>query len=118
MRRGRRRRASRSRWLRTPSPDLGGLFGVFSPSHIALSIAYSGRVAGREPTAADMEPMSWAIDSMVGKLGAAASMAAATRLAQFTRRLVAFLEPYDALLTPALAERPLPPGPLGAAAPH
>ena len=38
--------------------------------HIALSIAYSGIVAGREPTAEDMEPMSWAIFSMVRKLGA------------------------------------------------
>ena len=98
--------------------ELGELFGVVFSSHIALSIAYSGRVAGREPTAADMEPMSWAIDSMVGKLGAVASMAAATRLAQFTRRLVAFLEPYDALLTPALAERPLPLGTLDTAAPN
>ncbi|HTA36073.1 MAG TPA: amidase family protein, partial [Solirubrobacteraceae bacterium] len=72
----------------------------------------------REPTAADMEPMSWAIYSMVGKLGAVASMAAATRLQQFSRRLVAFLEPYDALLTPALAERPLALGTLDTAAPE
>jgi amidase len=97
--------------------ELGELFGVVFSSHIALSIAYSGRVAGREPTAADMEPMSWAIHSMVGKLGAVPSMAAATRLQQFARRLVAFLEPYDALLTPALAERPLPLGTLDTAAP-
>jgi amidase len=98
--------------------ELRELFGVVFSSHIALSIAYSGRVAGREPTAADMEPMSWAIYSMIGKLGAVASMAAATRLQQFARRLVASLEPYDALLTPALAQRPLPVGTLDTAAPE
>jgi amidase len=86
------------------------LFGVVFSSQIALSIAYSGRIAGRTPTSEDMEPMSWAIYSMVGKLGAIEAIAAATRLQQFARRLVAFLEPYDALLTPALAERPLPLG--------
>lgn len=99
------------------SAELGELFGVVFSSHIALSIAYSGRVARREPTAADMEPMSWAIHSMVDKLGTVASMAAAAHLQQFARRLVAFLEPYDALLTPALAERPLPLGTLDTAAP-
>jgi amidase len=88
------------------------LFGVVFSSQIALSIAYSGRVAGRAPTSEDMEPMSWAIYSMVGKLGAIEAIAAATRLQQFARRLVAFLQPYDALLTPALAERPLPLGTL------
>ena len=43
---------------------------------------------------------------------------AAVRLQAFARRLVAFLEPYDALLTPALAERPLPLGTLDTAAPE
>jgi amidase len=97
---------------------LSELFGAVFSNSIALSIAYSGIVAGREPTAADMEPMSWAIFSMVGKLGAIEGMAAAVRLQAFARRLVAFLEPYDALLTPALAERPLPIGTLDTAAPE
>ncbi|HTA35336.1 MAG TPA: amidase family protein, partial [Solirubrobacteraceae bacterium] len=70
--------------------ELGELFGAVFSSHIALSIAYSGRVAGREPTAADMEPMSWAIFSMIGKAGAIESMGAAIRLQAFARRLVAF----------------------------
>jgi amidase len=96
---------------------LSELFGAVFSNSIALSIAYSGLVAGREPTAADMEPMSWAIFSMVRQLGAIEGMAAAARLQAFARRLVAFLEPYDALLTPALAERPLPIGTLDTAAP-
>jgi amidase len=96
---------------------LSEMFGVVFSNHIALSIAYSGVVAGREPTAQDMEPMSWAIFSMIKQLGAIEGLAAAVQLQSFARRLVAFLEPYDALLTPALAERPLPIGTLDTAAP-
>jgi amidase len=94
------------------------LFGAVFSNHIALSIAYSGSVAGREPSAEDMEPMSWAIYSMIGKMNAIQGMAAAVQLQSFARKLVAFLEPYDALLTPALAERPLPLGTLDTAAPE
>jgi amidase len=94
------------------------LFGMVFSNHIALSIAYSGIVAGREPTADDMEPMSWAIFSMIQKLSAVQGMGAVVQLQAFARRLVAFLAPYDALLTPALAERPLPIGTLDTAAPE
>jgi amidase len=99
------------------SESLRELFGVVFSIQISLSIAYSGIVAGREPTAQDMEPMSWAIFSMVQQLNAVLGAGAVARLQNFTRRLIAFLAPYDALLTPALAERPLPLGTLDTAAP-
>jgi amidase len=92
------------------------LFGAVFCTHIGLSIAFSGIVAGREPTAEDMEPMSWAIFSMVKKMNAVEGFGATVRLQAFTRQLVEFLEPYDALLTPALAERPLALGTLDTAA--
>jgi amidase len=94
------------------------LFGVVFSNHIALSIAYSGLIAGREPTAQDMEPMSWAIYSMIGKVDAISGMAAAAQLQGFARQLITFLAPYDVLLTPALAERPLPLGTLDPGAPE
>ena len=97
------------------------LFGVVFSNHIALSIGYSGAVAGRGVggiSSEDMEPMSWAIFSMMQGLSAIEGMGAAVRLQQFARRLVSFLAPYDALLTPALAERPLPIGTLDTAAPE
>jgi amidase len=97
---------------------LSELFGAVFSIHIALSITYSGMVAGREPTAEDMEPMSWAIYSMVKALSAVQGMGATVQLQAFARRLVSFLAPYDALLTPALAERPLPLGTLDTAAPE
>jgi amidase len=95
---------------------LSELFGVVFSSQIALSIAYSGHVAGRAPTAEDMEPMSWAIFSMIGKVGTLEAQAAVVRLQAYARRLVSWLADYDALLTPALAERPLPLGTLDTAA--
>ena len=94
------------------------LFGAVFCTHIGLSIAFSGIVAGREPTAEDMEPMSWAIFCLARKLNAIEGFGGTVRLQAFTRQLVEFLEPYDALLTPALAERPLPLGTLDAAAPN
>jgi len=94
------------------------LFGAVFCTHIGLSIAFSGMVAGREPTAEDMEPMSWAIFSLVQKLNAVEGFGATVRLEAFTRQLVQFLEPYDVLLTPALAERPLPLGTLDPSAPN
>jgi amidase len=94
------------------------LFGAVFSTHVALSIAYSGTIAGREPTAQDMEPMSWAIHSMVEHLNAVQGLAASLRLQAFTRSLVEFLAPYDMLLTPALAERPLALGTLDTGAPN
>jgi amidase len=94
------------------------LFGAVFSIHISLSIAYSGVVAGREPSAQDMEPMSWAIYSMTNHFNAVQGMAVTTQLEAFTRQLVAFLEPYDMLLTPALAERPLPLGTLDTSVPE
>jgi len=95
---------------------LSELFGKAFSIHVALSIAASGLLAGRAPTASDMEPMSWEIFQAVRGMDAVEGMAVAVRLQAFARRLITFLDPYDALLTPALAERPLPLGTLDTAA--
>jgi amidase len=95
---------------------LSALFGAVFSTQISLSIAYSAMIAGREATAEDMEPMSWAIFSMIKGLGAIEATAAAVRLQSFARKLVTFLDPYDVLITPSLAERPLPLGTLDTAA--
>ena len=98
---------------------LSELFGVVFSSQIALSIGYSANVSGKGiegVSAEDMEPMSWAIFSMIRKLGTLEQQSAVVRLQAFARRLVAWLDEYDALLTPALAERPLPLGTLDTAA--
>ena len=96
---------------------LSELFGAVFSIHIALQIVYSGMVAGHEPTAEDMEPMSWAIHQMTQSFNSVQGFALEIQLQALTRQLVSFLAPYDALLTPALAERPLPIGTLDTAAP-
>jgi amidase len=98
-------------------PGVSELFGAVFSIHVALQIAYSGIIAGHEPTADDMEPMSWAIFSLAQSMNALQGKGLEIQLQAFTRQLVEFLEPYDALLTPALAERPLPLGTLDTAAP-
>jgi amidase len=95
---------------------LRDVFGTVFAVHVAASIAFSAAVAGREPSAEDMEPMSWAIYSMVQNLNAVQSVGLYVQLQGFARRLISFLDPYDALLTPALAERPIPLGLLDTAA--
>ncbi len=97
-------------------PGIRELFGSVFSVHVALSIAFSASVAGREPAAQEMEPLSFAIYSMVQQMGAVQGLAATVQLQAFARGLISFLEPYDALLTPALAERPLPLGVLDSAA--
>jgi len=99
-------------------PGIQELFGAVFSTHISLLIAHSGIVAGREPSAADMEPMSWAIYSMIGRLNAVEGLGATVRLEALMRQLVASLEGYDVLLTPALAERPLPLGTLDTGMPE
>ena len=63
--------------------------------------------------------MSWAIWHDVPEHRARSQFAGASaQLQAIARQLIAFLDPYDALLTPALAERPLPIGTLDTAAPE
>jgi amidase len=88
-------------------PGAERLFGVVFSIWLSTSIYASGMVAGREPTAEDMEALSWAVYSLAQHLNATQGLGAAIQLQAFTRRLSEFLDPYDVLLTPALAERPL-----------
>jgi amidase len=98
-------------------PGASELFGAVFSIHVALQIVHSGMLGGHEPTADDMEPMSWAIYSLAQSLNALQGKGLEIQLQAFARQLVEFLQPYDMLLTPALAERPLPLGTLDTAAP-
>jgi amidase len=98
-------------------PAAERLFGEVFSIHVSLAILAAGMTAGREPTADDMEPMSWAIYSRAQNLNATQGLGLAVQLQALARRLGEFLVPYDALLTPALGERPLPLGTLDTAAP-
>jgi amidase len=97
------------------SEDIGDLFGAYFGAHIALSAYYATLAAGHvEPTAADMEALSWALWAQSSELSAVGFQVLQNQLQGRMRSLIGFLDGYDALLTPALAQRPLAIGTLDA----
>lgn len=89
--------------------QLPGLLELFSASFgplVASAIAFAAEQAGRAVTAEDMEPLSWFLWEAGNELSAITYISLQDQLKAFGRRLVAGLDPYAAVLTPALAERP------------
>jgi amidase len=87
-------------------PDFTRAFG---PA-VSMTTLVGGMLAGREPTEDDVEPLTWAVWERARSQDALSLLAAQSRLESVARSLVAFFAPYDAVLTPALAQRPLPIG--------
>jgi amidase len=101
----------------TPSWTNNALLPLFTLSFgtaIATSIAYSGLIAGREPQPEDMQALSWAIYERMRSVSAVEYAGGHAQLQAMMRALIVELDPYDAVLTPALAQRPLPIGTLQA----
>lgn len=89
-------------------PGVLELFTACFGPLVSLNIAFAELLAGREITADDTEPLSWAIwrlckDNISSVDGAAAQV----QMQAFTRQILGWMEPYDVLLTPALAEAPV-----------
>jgi amidase len=87
-------------------PDFTRAFGP----GIAMGVLAGGRLAGRDPTQDDVEPLTWAMYERARSQDTLTYLLAQNRLETVARRIVAYLEPFDAVLTPALAQRPLPIG--------
>jgi amidase len=97
--------------------ELADLFGHYFAANIAVGVQYAARLNGRDvPRPQDIEPLSFALWQGSREIDAVAFQILQTRLQALMRVLVSFLERYDVLLTPALAQRPLPIGTLDAAA--
>jgi amidase len=79
---------------------------VFGPA-ICAQISVAGMLAGREPREDDMEPLSWALWRHCKQIDAVEAAVTGYALQAFARALTAWAAPYDALLTPALAEAPV-----------
>jgi amidase len=90
------------------------LFSASFMTAIAMSIAYSGMVAGRDPQREDMQALSWAIYERIRGTAALEIAAAGAQLQIFMRNLITALDAYDVVVTPGLAQRPLPIGALDA----
>ena len=94
----------------SPPWDSPGLLELFTASFgpaICTQIAFASLIAGREPTADDMEPLSWAIWELCRGITSTQALAAEMQLMGFARAIVAWTAQYDAVLTPALAEAPV-----------
>jgi amidase len=78
----------------------------FGPA-IATQIAFAAMIAGREPTEADMEPLSWAIWNVCKQIDSTQALGAEFQLQGLGRAIVGWTAQYDAVLTPALAEAPV-----------
>jgi amidase len=79
---------------------------AFAPL-ISLTTWLGGKIAGREPTADDVEPLTWALWERSRAQDTISFLGAQGRLESVARSLVTFFEPYDAVLTPALGGRPV-----------
>jgi amidase len=82
---------------------------LFTPL-VAMEVLAGGRLRGKEATEADVEPLTWAVWTRARQQTSLAYLAAGSRLESVARAIVAALLPYDAVLTPALAQRPVPIG--------
>ncbi len=87
-------------------PDFTRAFGPL----IAQGVVAGGELAGREPVARDVEPLTWSMYEHARELDALVHLAAQARLERVARRVVEFAAGFDVLLTPALAQRPVPTG--------
>lgn len=92
-----------------------GVMELFSASFgpaVASTIVFAATIAGREPTAADMEKLSWYLWERASQLGSAHFLAAQAQLQALARGFIVAMSEYDVVLTPSLALRPRPIGEL------
>jgi len=87
-------------------PDFTRAFGP----QISMTTLIGGRLAGREPTEEDVEPLTWMMWEHARKQDALALLSSQAKLEGVARGLVTFLAPYDAVVTPVLGQRPVPIG--------
>jgi len=100
--------------IEVPAPWTNlGLLATFTAAFGPLSatgVAMGGRLAGREPTAEDVEPLTWQMYELARNQSTLAYLEAQTTLEVAARRFVSFMLDYDAVLTPALGMRPVKTG--------
>ncbi|OCF86500.1 amidase [Nocardia brasiliensis] len=89
-----------------------GLFGTFWSAGMATLLDDLARRLGREVTEADVEPLNWMLGVLGAQVTEAQRQAAVEGVAGFAGAVLSWWDEYDLLLTPTLAELPLPSGAL------
>ena len=86
--------------------DLLQAFTLVFGTPVAMGLFFGAQVSGREPAEELVEPLSWTIWQGSRERSALDYLLARTQLGAFSRAIVALWKRYDAVLTPALAQRP------------
>ncbi|MEA2212997.1 MAG: amidase [Solirubrobacteraceae bacterium] len=87
-------------------PDFTRAFGP----QVSMTTLIGGKLAGREPTETDVEPLTWLMWERARAEDTLTVLMAQARLESVARSVVSFLVQFDAVLTPALARSPVPIG--------
>jgi amidase len=90
--------------------DLLPVFMTVFGSHISTAVVLGGVVTGREPTEELVEPLTWQIFDRARSMGGMDYLLARLQLQALSRQIIALWSGFDVMLTPALAERPVPIG--------
>ena len=88
----------------------GGLLEDFTRAfgpQISMATWVGAKLAGRDPTPEDVEPLTWAMWERANQHTSIELLASQSTLEGFAREIVTFLAPYDIVITPALATRPV-----------
>ena len=103
-----------------PLPEDKALFELFSrlwEGMVATGVVLGGRLAGREPRPEDVEAVTWMLYERGRALDSTQYLIALGGAQRLARRIVAWFGDWDVVLTPALAERPVPIGEMDADGP-
>jgi amidase len=92
--------------------NLLALFTVLYAANIGLGVAYGGMVSGQAPTQEGVERLTWEMFQRGLGQNSIEYLGALARLQRHSRTIIEWMSAFDLLLTPALAERPLPVGTL------
>ena len=92
------------------APELQPSFLALYAGGVGTGVRYGAMVSGRDPAEALVEPLTWAFYQLALSLSSSDYAGAKTQLQAFARRFMHFFTTYDMLLTPTLAQRPLPIG--------
>jgi amidase len=87
-------------------PDFTRVFGP----NVSMQVMIGGKLARREPVEEDVEPLTWTLWQHARSTSVLDYLSALGRLESVARTIVASFERYDVVLTPALAQRPVPIG--------
>ncbi len=96
--------------------DLLTLFTVEFSALAAGALKLAAAAAGREPTEADVEPLSWLVYEIAKATSSLDASLGRQRLQAVAREVITALAAYDAVVLPMLAEPPVRIGEIDAAA--